>query len=176
MNQISVRGRIPFRSVNRLGQPDHDPGLQRHHLLPLQLLGRRCFGAMFGVIGADSVGFDDFRENGLLLPSLEEAAVRLDLPLHRGPHRTYNAMVIERVGQIERSWSRDWLRHPEMAARHAVMRLGLIQRALRRRLLDHRERRISLNRKDPSGQPVDFADLDAMADILWGDSEAILDL
>lgn len=173
MIHISLRCRIPFRSVNHQGQPDHDSGLQRHHLLPLQLLGRRCFGAMFGVIGSDSVGFNDFRENGLLLPSSDESAVRLDLPLHRGPHRAYNTMVIERVGQVERTWSRDWFRHPEIAARQAVMRLGLIQRALRRRLLDRRGRRISLNRKDPLGRLVDFAELDAMADMLWGDTEEI---
>ena len=63
------RAAIPFRSVNRLGSVDHDPDLQRHHLLPRQLLGRRCFGPMFDKIGREPVGFEDFRANGLLLPA-----------------------------------------------------------------------------------------------------------
>ena len=46
-------------------------------------------------------GFDDFRRNGLLLPANDAAAIRLGLPLHRGPHHSYNELVFERVGQIE---------------------------------------------------------------------------
>lgn len=41
---------------------------------------------------------------------------------------------------------------------------------LRRRLLDP-VRDYVLNRRDPLGQGTDFADLDAMADALWGASE-----
>ncbi|WP_254913069.1 AHH domain-containing protein [Novosphingobium sp. B 225] len=95
------RQRLSFRAVNRRGEPGYEPGLQRHHLLPRQLLSRRCFGTLFGALGLDRVGFDDFRRNGLLLPANDEASVRIGLPLHRGPHRTYNELVLERVGQIE---------------------------------------------------------------------------
>ena len=95
------RSAIPFRSVNRPDQPGYDPGLQRHHLLPCQLLTKRCFGRMFSEIGVRRMGFQDFRANGLLLPANEEAAVQKSMPLHRGPHRDYNEMVIERVGCIE---------------------------------------------------------------------------
>lgn len=62
---------IAFRAVNRRGAPGYDPSLQRHHLLPRQLLSRRCFGRMFALIGRERVGFDDFRTNGLLLPANE---------------------------------------------------------------------------------------------------------
>lgn len=48
----------------------------------------------------------------------------------------------------------------------AYQRLELLQRALRRRLLDQ-QRRLLLNRKDPLGSGLDFSELDAMADLLW---------
>lgn len=163
------RERLSFRAVNRKDSPDYDPGLQRHHLLPRQLLGRRCFGPLFATIGRESIGFDDFRSNGLLLPANDSAALRFGLPLHRGPHHDYNAMVIERVGQIEEGWSALRPRAPEVALEQALMRLALLQRALRRRLLDT-VRRFPLNRHDPLGEGVDYADLDAMAEALWGAS------
>ncbi len=169
--RVLVRDRLSFRAVNRRSAPDHDPGLQRHHLLPRQLLGQRCFGALFVAIGRDRVGFDDFRSNGLLLPARDDAALRLGLPLHRGPHRDYNAMVIERVGQVEAGWSELRNTAPEIALDQALMRLELLQRALRRRLLDPLRRRLSLNRHDPLGHATDFAELDAMAEALWGATE-----
>lgn len=163
---LSGRKAIPFRKVNRRGSDEYDAGLQRHHLLPRQLLGRRCFGSMFAEIGRESVGFDDFRANGLLLPATGEAAVRTGMPMHRGPHRHYNELVIERVGCVEAHWSRDRLSDPEQALIDALLRLQLLQSALRRRLLSER-RRMILNRKDPLGTGFDFTELDAMAEALW---------
>ena len=74
---------------------------------------------MFETLDARRIGFNDFRRNGLLLPAREETAQRLALPLHRGPHRTYNQMVIQRVGEIERGWSRLAARSPGLAAETA---------------------------------------------------------
>ena len=167
------RGNLPFRAVNRCGSPQHDPALQKHHLLPRQLLGEACFETMFGALGTRRIGFDDFRRNGLLLPAREEAARRLALPLHRGPHRDYNAMVMERVGRIERKWARQSTSDPIHAAETALMRLALLQRALRQRLLDERKP-FRLNRKDPLGTGVDFSDLDAMAEALWSAGTAVV--
>lgn len=121
---------------------------------------------MFERIGRPAVGFDDFRSNGLLLPASEEATLRMGLPLHRGPHRRYNEMVIERVGRIEARWALARQDDPEAAMEEALMRLGLLQSALRRQLLAER-RRFLLNRKDPLGTGFDFSELDAMADALW---------
>ncbi len=160
------RAAIPFRSVNQRARPDYQPGLQRHHLLPRQLLGRRCFGSMFDTIGRGSVGFDDFRRNGLLLPATDDATLKTGMPLHRGPHRRYNEMVIERVGRIEESWSAGQANDPEAALLEALERLALLQAALRKRLLSER-RRLILNRKDPLGTGFDFSELDAMAEALW---------
>lgn len=126
---------------------------------------------MFSGTGEHKHRFDDFRENGLLLPCLEPVALRMGMPLHRGPHRLYSALVIERVGQIERGWSQTRLRDDESAAAHVHWRLGLLQGALRRFLLEGRRRRIVLNRKDPLRAAPDFSDLDAVAEALWGATE-----
>ena len=157
---------ISFRSVNCPGMVGYDPGLQRHHLLPRQLLSQRCFGAMFETVGRAVVGFDDFRANGLLLPATETVTMRTGMPLHRGPHRRYNEVVIARVGRIEERWSHA-RRHDDAAAlREALLRLRLLQGALRRQLLAQR-RRVLLNRNDPLGTGFDFSELDAMAEALW---------
>jgi hypothetical protein len=150
-----ARPHLPFRAVNRSGTAEHDPALQKHHLLPRQALNKRCFTGLIETVGADRIGFDDFRCNGLLLPAL-----------HRGPHRRYNEMVIQRMGRIERRWSLQKQSRPDEAAAVALMRLALLQRALRRRLLDVRKP-LRLNRKDRQAARVDFNDLDAMAGLLW---------
>lgn len=163
---VANRKAIPFRCVNRRGAPSYNPGLQRHHLLPRQLLDERCFGPMFDTIGRSRVGFDDFRRNGLLLPATEEATIRTGMPLHRGPHRHYNELVIERVGRIEERWSATNGKDTETALREALERMTLLQSALRRRLLSEK-RPIVLNRNDPLGTGFDFTQLDAMAEVLW---------
>lgn len=157
---------IAFRSVNARGTAGYDPGLQRHHLLPRQLLSQRCFGRMFAEVGRINVGFDDFRRNGLLLPATEAASERSGMPLHRGPHPRYNEVVIARVGRIEARWAHGRLHDDGAALVEALMRLHLLQAALRRQLLAER-RRVVLSRKDPLGTGFDFAELDAMAEALW---------
>jgi hypothetical protein len=157
---------IAFGSVNRPGTADYQAGLQRHHLLPRQLLARHCFGPLFDSLGRGRVGFDDFRANGLLLPANEQVSIRMGMPLHRGPHRRYNEVVIARVGRIEASWAAARGRSPDAALAEALMRLQLLQDALRRQLLAER-RRVLLNRNDPLGTGFDFTELDAMAEALW---------
>lgn len=141
--------------------------MQRHHLLPRQLLQRSCFGALFANLGREAIGFDDFRANGLLLPSSEKAALRTGMPLHRGPHRQYNNVVKQRVGQIEACWAQTRASSPEIARLEALMRLRLLQKALRRRLLERERRALFLSRKDPFRAGLDFAELDALAESLW---------
>lgn len=166
-----ARRGIPFAAVNRKDRPGYDPSLQRHHLLPRQLRKLECFEPMFAELGIGPMGLEDFRRNGMLLPTREGAALRLALPLHRGPHRAYSELVTQRVGQIERRWARARLRNPDGAIGEALMRLALLQCALRRRLLDTR-RRFVLNRRDPIGRGLDFARMDAMADALWSATQA----
>lgn len=121
---------------------------------------------MFGSIGRERIGFDDFRFNGLLLPATEQASVDTGLPLHRGPHPIYNELVIERVGRIESRWDLVQRKDPETARIEALDRMRLLQRALRIRLINERKSFV-LNRKDPLGTGFDFDTLDAMAEQLW---------
>lgn len=121
---------------------------------------------MFAQIGRSNLGFEDFRTNGLLLPATEDATIRTGMPLHRGPHRHYNELVVERVGRIEEQWSHKRQSDTEAALMDALMRLKLLQSALRSRLLSER-RRMLLNRNDPLGAGFDFTELDAMAETLW---------
>ena len=167
---LDLRSVLPFRTVNVRGMPGHDPGMQRHHLLPHQLITVRALSRMVQTAGKARIGFDDFRRNGLLLPATERTASLLALPLHRGPHRQYNAMVLERVGRIEARWACLRLRDDEAALGEALFRLDLLQRALRRRLLSPRGGALASNRRDPALREDAFADLDAMAEALWDDS------
>ncbi len=121
---------------------------------------------MFSLLGRKRVGFDDFRRNGMLLPAHESSAQRMGLPLHRGPHPAYNEMVMERLGAIESGWSRQRKKSRRRADQAALMRIGLLQRALQQRLLNTKEP-LRLNRKDQLGTGRDFSQLDAMAEMLW---------
>jgi len=164
---------LPFRAVNMPGCAGYCAGLQRHHLLPRQALDVRGVASLIQEIGTDTVGFHDFRRNGLLLPATDETAVRLGLPLHRGPHHSYNDLVIERMGQIEAGWQKRRRGRRNTGARiEALMRIDLLQRALRMRLLDPaRWRGKGLNRRDPA---LDFSHLDRMAETLWRETETVI--
>ncbi len=157
---------LPFRQVNHCGLPGYDPGLQRHHLIPRQALRHQGLARIFAALGKRRIGFNDFRRNGLLLPARDEAAARLSLPLHRGPHRTYNEMVIERLGGIEGRWSAHRRRSAESADRVALRQFARLQRQLVVRLLDERKP-LRLHRNCRLGTGHDFALLDAMAEQLW---------
>ncbi|MDE2302130.1 MAG: AHH domain-containing protein [Sphingomonadales bacterium] len=166
------RKELPFRTVNRPEHPGYDPQLQRHHLLPRELLRRKCFAPLFAALDGDWPGIEDFRSNGLLLPAEEDAALRSGLPLHRGPHRDYNSMVIERVGQLEAYWSLNRGRRPQGAQGDAIAGLTLLQRALRRRLIDPRSRKLALSRFDPGHDTADFTLVDSLVDALWLESDS----
>lgn len=80
-------------------------------------------------------------------------------------------MVMERLGHIEMQWSARRRRHPLQADSMALMRIGLLQAALRRRLLDERAP-VVLNRRDPLGTGRDFTLLDSLAEQLWKASDS----
>lgn len=167
------RGALPFAAVNRPDRPGHAADLQRHHLVPRQAIEWPAFQRMFEAMGRERIGFDDFRRNGLLLPARASAVLRLGLPLHLGPHRAYNGMVIERLGGIEAAWARQRPRNEQAARTAALMRVGLLQAALRRRILD-RGNPVRFNRADPLAHGRDFTLLDRMAEELWAASAADL--
>ncbi|MCW1381762.1 AHH domain-containing protein [Novosphingobium sp. KCTC 2891] len=168
-----ARTALPFRAVNVFGARGYVAGLQRHHVLPRQLLGHGGLKRMFAALDGETLGFHDFRRNGLLLPACERQAERAGLPLHRGPHRRYSELVLERAGQIEAGWQRAGQVDLDRACREALMRFDLLQKALRRRLLDPRRwQGPSLHRRDPNRRDpaLDFSHLDQMAEMLWADT------
>lgn len=166
-----ARGPLSFRAVNSPGTPGYRAGMQRHHLLPRQLLSRSWFTRLVDSLGRERLGIDDFRSNGLLLPAVEQAAQVLGLPLHRGPHAHYNQVVLECVGQIKAGWQTGQLRNPDLAQRELVMPLRLLQHALRRSLLQPKTTFARLNLRDPRWQSLDFSELDAMAEMMWAVSD-----
>ena len=157
---------LPFTAVNRCGRPGYAADLQRHHLLPRQALHSPGLRRLWEAVGRADVGFDDFRRNGMLLPARATAVLRLGLPLHLGPHHHYNTLVIDRLGAIEAGWARHCGRDAEMARATALMRIALLQAALRRRILDT-SKPLRFNRADPLGQGRDFTLLDRLAEQLW---------
>lgn len=168
--ELWERAPLPFTAVNRRGQAGHAPDLQRHHLLPRQAIAWPAFRRLFDALGRDQIGFDDFRRNGMLLPARASAVLRLGLPLHLGPHRDYNRMVIERLGCIEADWARQRPRDDLAAGAEALARIAFLQAALRRRILD-RGRPLLFNRADPLGRGKDFSLLDRLAEDLWRASD-----
>ena len=167
---VSTAPPLAFHSVNVPDRPGYRRGLQRHHLLPRQLTSVPWSAKLIDSLGAQSIGFEDFRTNGLLLPGDERLALRLALPLHRGPHPVYNELVAERVGTIERQWQVDRRTDIVEARRTGLMRLRLLQAALRKRLLTTSRRPLRLNRHDPLGRDVDFSELDDLVGTLWSDT------
>jgi A nuclease family of the HNH/ENDO VII superfamily with conserved AHH len=85
---------------------------------------------------------DDFRTNGLLLPSLPSLSERSGLPLHLGGHRNYNEQIILelriirqfcesiRVDSNRRSFALAAVRGLQQRARQAILcqRSGHIDR------------------------------------------------
>ncbi|MXO64628.1 AHH domain-containing protein [Altericroceibacterium endophyticum] len=172
------RSVLHFRHVNIPGNPDYNPALQKHHILPCAVMVDGVFGPFLESIGFNRRAFSDFRKNGILLPCLEQGAWQLGLPLHRGPHPNYNTLVCERLSMVEASWAKERRSNLAAARIHALYRIDLIQRALRRLLLSRRMRN-SLNRKDPNytSAPVSsppIIELDMFADHMWAEMEGEL--
>lgn len=79
---IKARRRLPFGSVNVPGQSGYSPGLQRHHLVPRQLLRLAALTQFVAKLGVERLGIHDFRRNGQLLPASEDVARRIGMPLN----------------------------------------------------------------------------------------------
>ena len=167
---LTPRKALSFRAVNRRGKPGFDPGLQRHHILPRQILVRTCFQPLLRSLGRDRLNFDDFRHNGLLLPANDHAVVRIGLPLHRGPHRDYNDVLAARVERIRVHFALQAPADLGAARRTATMRLRLLQDVMRRALTDRHGGAFWLNRCDPMRLFADRPYLDDAIGRLFGEA------
>ena len=176
ISQSTQRRRLPFSAVNRRGSPAYQFGMQRHHLLPRQLLSQRFLKRLLKAVKVRTLGFDDFRRNGLLLPCEEAVAARLGLPLHRGPHREYNEMVVAQIGAIESEWAFRRQRGPKLATIAARLRLASLQRELKHSLLSANPPKLVLDENEKLGNRFEFADLDAMAAQLWSATQSAVNI
>ena len=76
------------------------PGYQRHHLIPVNIMRSPAFAKLFGLIAQAGFNPHCFLNNGFLLPATEDKSSQTGLPLHRGPHRVYGALIAECLNMI----------------------------------------------------------------------------
>ena len=76
-----------------------------------------------------------------------------------------------RAFQLEADWNAKRQIDEQLAGEEVLMRMRLLQAALRRNLLQPAAQRMTLNRFDPLGQDVDFTELDAMAEAIWTNTD-----
>ncbi|UVO53957.1 AHH domain-containing protein [Sphingomonas sp. SUN039] len=150
------RHRHAFRTPTR-------PGWHRHHLLPNHL--RHYPDLRDYLAGFSEMGFsmDDFSTNGMFLPADEAIACATRLPLHRGPHRTYNAMVIDALDTIRFDARRAGL---DRSAQMAAVR-GLQHRLRHLLQLSAVDAHVALASRNPFGASVALAKIDAQTDALF---------
>lgn len=149
---------IAFRRVNRRGQSNYKPERQRHHLLPMALMRREQFRHFFKDLIAAGFVFDDFVTNGILLPTTEAEALRARLPLHRGPHPHYNALILMRVETIRAGYICSRRRLQDRM--DCLQRLRLLQNVIRRSLLGAFDFPVRLHRRDPMYNGWNFETMD----------------
>lgn len=156
---------IAFRRVNRRGQLNYKPERQRHHLLPMALMQRKQFRYFFRDLTASGFVFDDFTTNGILLPTTEAEALRARLPLHRGPHPRYNALILMRVETIRACYARSRRRLQDRM--DGVQRLRLLQNVIRRSLMGASAFPVKLHLRDPMHDGLGFETMDQMIEKAW---------
>ncbi|WP_428682617.1 AHH domain-containing protein [Sphingopyxis sp.] len=149
--------------------PPPRPGFQRHHLIPVGLLHRPQMAIMFDWLEAEAFSLHHFSHNGLVLPACESAALTSGHALHRGPHQGYNDVMTARVEQIRVHFALNAPTDLRSARRVAVMRLRLLQDAMRRALTDRHGGAFWLNRRDPMRLFADRPYLDEAIDRMFGE-------
>lgn len=143
-----VKVAVNFSRINRKALPGHRPGWQRHHLIPIELIYRNQFGALFARLQTLGFVVHDFCYNGMMLPANEPDAIRYSLPLHRGPHPHYTDLTAEAVEAVRAGLVGD----PSIGDMHrALARIRRLQMTLQRSLTNgSRDPRFALSRRDPA--------------------------
>ncbi len=128
---------------------------QQHHLIPVEVLNRRSFSSLFSRLIDQGFEPHDFATNGILLPSTETAARACGLPLHRGPHPRYNALISDRIGAF-------LCGDDAATARSSTLhRIRFLQAGIRRSLITGKPP-VLLNRRDPTCMIGEIQELDHM--------------
>jgi A nuclease family of the HNH/ENDO VII superfamily with conserved AHH len=75
-------------------------GFHAHHLIPKQVARHRYFAQFMADLKNVGLNLDDFERNGIYLPYSERLGEIFQLPVHRGAHPLYNAMVSHHVAGL----------------------------------------------------------------------------
>lgn len=98
-------------------------GFHAHHLIPKQIADYRYFAPFFVPLLSAGLNLDNFVENGMLLPHTESLGELFELPVHRGPHPQYTAMVSHHIASLMHLSTHDALH--AIAALQCSLRAGL---------------------------------------------------
>jgi hypothetical protein len=124
---------------------------QQHHIIPIAVLNHPDLRSKFKPLEQHGFSPHDFTANGILLPCTETAAQKYRLPLHRGPHKDYNNLVLECVTIIFSKY--DIERGTEREKFRAVEDLARLQASLKA-MLRQGKAIIFLNSYDPNSTDV----------------------
>jgi len=138
-------------------------GWHRHHLLPNHLSRYPDLRKFTEQLGGTGAGLDDFDTNGMFLPSEEGIARHAHLPLHRGPHLTYNEIVVSALDGLRQDVVRckTGLRDQHAAVRALQCRLRTLLQ------LSALDMDVALAGRDPFGPIPVAAALDRQTDALF---------
>lgn len=85
---------VSFRQMRMRTNVD---GFHAHHLIPKQVARHRYFAQFIVDLRRAGLNLDDFEGNGIYFPYSERLGEIFQLPVHRGAHPQYNAMVSHHV-------------------------------------------------------------------------------
>ena len=162
MGAIDVTLRVPFWSVNLPGKVLYREGWVRHHLVPLQCMGDAVLGPFLLRMRASGFCMDDFRTNGILLPTLSSDSKKSSLPVHVGGHPNNNWRIMAELHAIRAIC--ESIRSDSRAREFALSGLRGLQKWVRKAITDQDIGHI--DRVRLSGRTD--GDLDALIDRLFG--------
>jgi A nuclease family of the HNH/ENDO VII superfamily with conserved AHH len=100
MGVIDLRLRLPFAAVNLPNDLFYREGWVRHHVTPLQCIRDAVLGPFLLRMRDSGFHMDDFRTNGILLPTLSNDGKLSGLPVHIGGHPNYNLRIMTELHAI----------------------------------------------------------------------------
>jgi A nuclease family of the HNH/ENDO VII superfamily with conserved AHH len=161
MGGIDQSRRLPFAAANAPTDDCYREGWVRHHLTPLQCMRDAVLGPFILRMRDSGFHIDDFRSNGILLPTLSSDSKMSGLPVHVGGHPNYNLRVMNEMHGI-RAFCESF-RADSRRREFALIGLRGLQKWGRQAIMSQRVRHI--DRVVLTGQTD--GDLDALIDRLF---------
>ena len=142
-----------FGDANRPGVASYRDGWQKHHLIPLAANHDPNTAAMLRSLRDYGFLLNDFRANGVLLPSTREVARRSGLPMHRGGHLRYNRFVLDYLDATRVISER--FRSERLSVIYARTSITQCQQSLRNMLAKQRAETVNDIVFPPDFMPID---------------------